>query len=240
MKKTKITLSAQTILQVDAGTYDAIRDGGDLYLLIQREDGVLADDETPEPRATKKLVQAPAQERSAPEPKASGKSHDVAGDGSENWSEEEMMEMSTDELSDECQVLGVNPDDTKGRNTNKKLRTLILDYHANGGDVADDTKGEEDEPAPRARGRKAPEPKKEELELIAEEDWETVKEGELVKVKLDIEGAEGEKIWVAEVVGWKKPKGSKEESLFVKFEEDGLEDYLREGDKLYEYEVDLD
>ena len=40
MRKTKVTLLAQTILQIEAGTHDAIRDGGNLYILLQQEEGI--------------------------------------------------------------------------------------------------------------------------------------------------------------------------------------------------------
>lgn len=39
MQKIKLTLTAQAILTLDAGTHEAIREGGNLYVLVQQEDG---------------------------------------------------------------------------------------------------------------------------------------------------------------------------------------------------------
>ena len=46
---------------------------------------------------------------------------------SKSFSEDELMGMETKELEKLCKSMGINPDDTEGKNTNKKLRLLILD-----------------------------------------------------------------------------------------------------------------
>ena len=74
---------------------------------------------------------------------------------------------------------------------------------------------------------------------IPESEWGNLKEGDMVLAKLNMDGDEGEKLWEAEVVGWKKPKGGTEEKLYVFFTEDEQEDYLREGDKLFEWQEEL-
>ena len=106
--------------------------------------------------------------------------------------------------------------------------------------VADDTK--KAAPAPRTRAAAAPAaaaPEAEEKVLIPEDDWGTLNEGDAAYAKLNMEGEDGEKFWDVTIIGWKKPKGSKEDKLYVKFEEDGAEDYLREGDELYEFSTEL-
>ena len=168
MRKTKVTLLAQTILQIEAGTHDAVRDGGNVYILIQQEEGFEeSTDDAPAKTSTKAPAKAPAK-----------------------------------------------------------------------AEVVDDA------PAPAKKApasRKKPAPKPEPVDTeepveIPEEEWGDLAVGSAVLAQLDMEGEEGEKLWEAEIVGWKKPKGSRDEKLYVKFLEDGAEDYLRDGDKLFEAE----
>lgn len=44
-----------------------------------------------------------------------------------SYSEDELMEMDPKEIMKLCKSLGIDPDATEGKNTNKKLRLLILD-----------------------------------------------------------------------------------------------------------------
>ena len=179
MRKTKVTLLAQTILQIEAGTHDAVRDGGNLYILLQQEEGIEdggASEDAPEPK--KATAKAPAK-------------------------------------------------------TPAKAPTKA--------EVLDDTQEEEQAPAPKkatpSRAKK-PAPKPEPVETdepqeIPEDEWGDLEAGTSVFAQLNMEGEDGEKLWEAEIVGWKKPKGSRDEKLYVKFIEDGQEDYLRDGDKLF-------
>ena len=248
MKKTKFTLLAQTILQIEAGTHEGIRDGGNLYILIQQEEGVDSGNAPTKQLVTDDVADAPAPSRGRASAPAQAPAKAVAQasneGGSEDWTEEEMKGMDSQDLLDECHALGIDPDKSGGRNTNKKLRDLILDYHANGADVIDDAEEEALAPKASARGRKvepAPAPAEAEadLELIPEDEWETLKPGDLANARLNVEGEDGEKIWEVEIVGWKKPAGSKTDKLFILFAEDGLEDYLREGDELFEFQEEI-
>jgi hypothetical protein len=59
MKKTNVTLTSQTIITLETGTHEAVRDGGNLYVLIQQEDDYPEDsEETPEPKKAKKPKKA--------------------------------------------------------------------------------------------------------------------------------------------------------------------------------------
>jgi len=176
MRKTKVTLLAQTILQIEAGTHEAIREGGNLYILLQQEEGIDGGSEdAPEPK--KEVAKAPVKAKATPTAKAP--------------------------------------------------------------EVADDTEEEEEAPKKATASRsKKPAPKPEPVDAdapveIPEEDWGDLEEGTPVLCKLDMEGEDGDKLWEAEIVGWKKPKGSRDEKLYVKFVEDDQEDYLRDGDKLF-------
>lgn len=182
MRKTKVTLLAQTILQIEAGTHEAVRDGGNLYILLQQEEGIEdggSSEDAPEPK--KATAKAPAKTPAKAPAKA---------------------------------------------------------------EVVDDTQEEEEEQAPAPKKATAPSrakkpaPKPEPVETdepqeIPEDEWGDLEAGTSVFAQLDMEGEDDEKLWEAEIVGWKKPKGSRDEKLYVKFIEDGQEDYLREGDKLF-------
>ena len=144
MRKVKVTLTAQTILQLEAGTHEAVRDGGNLYVLLQQEEGFA--DTQEEPSSPKKATSeapkttnttAPAPQPAKEEPAVAETSDE---NSSENWTEEDMMNMHSDDLLAECKKLGIDPNKSDGKNTNKKLRTLILDYWVGGSNVADDTK----------------------------------------------------------------------------------------------------
>tara|TARA_Y100000034_G_scaffold29728_1_gene36171 strand:+ start:48223 stop:48960 length:738 start_codon:yes stop_codon:yes gene_type:complete len=245
MKKTTVTLTTPTILQIEAGTKQAIRDGGDLYILMQQEEGV-PESETPEPKATKAepiKEEAPVKSEAVNEAVNEAKPEAVKAAGSESWTESDMMEMQTDVLFDECEELGIDPNKHDGKNTNKKLRTLILDHYKNAdGAVADDTPKEEPQAAPSRARRAAPSrgAAKNELTEIPEKEWDKLEAGKLAIAKLLFDDEEqSKKEWKVEIIGWEKPEGYDEDKLFIKFEEDGNEDFLREGDRLFEYSVDL-
>ena len=184
MRKTNVTFLAQTILQLDAGTHEAVQDGGNLYVLIQQSDN------TGEEEPVKETV-ATAPVKATPTPRATAKPAVVV-------------------------------DDTKAVAEKPATRTRAVAKPA----VA---------PAPAP----APEPEADEFIEIPEAEWDTLEVGNLVLAKLQMEGEEGEKMWKAEIIGWKRPKGGKEDKLFVKFLEDGQGDYLREGDRLFEYQEEI-
>ena len=234
MRKVNVTLTAQTILQLEAGTHKAVRDGGDLYVLLQQEEGFA--DTQEEPSSPKKATSEAPKTTNAPAPQPA-KEEAVAETSneasSENWTEDEMMNMHSDDLLAECKRLGIDPNKSEGKNTNKKLRTLLIDYWNNGSDVANDT-----QPA-KATEKEEATSEDDQLQEISSDEWGTLKEGDMVLAKLNMDGDEGDKLWEAEVVGWKKPKGGTEEKLYVFFTEDEQEDYLRDGDKLFEWKEEL-
>lgn len=99
-----------------------------------------------EPASSGKTKKAPVEE---PEEE----SEEGAEDG---YTEEELMELSVSQLRDICKDLEIDPDETEGKNTHKKLRLLILESPEEA----------EEEPAPPVKkGKKAPveeEPEEEE------------------------------------------------------------------------------
>lgn len=250
MNKTTVKLSASTIYQLEAGEHKAVTDNGDLYILVQSVEGASGGE-----------VKDPGHSHN-PAP-SRGSQPKEESTGNKSYTEDEMMDMESDDLLDILKGFGINASHYSGKNTNKKLRTLILDYQS--GKLEEPEGGEEAEQAPapaRGRGRQAEvvndteeeeaptsgrarasrgsraEKSNEPVE-IAPEKWENLKENDMVLVKLDLEGEDADKLWEAQIVGWDVPKGMKEEQLYVLFLEDNTEDYLRPEDKLYEYQKQL-
>ena len=251
MKKTTVTLLAQTILTLDSGTHEAVRDGGNLYLLVQQEeDGGFEAPSTPTPNKATKATAAAAVEEVAEEAVEEAPRRAVAKPAAKSevktYTEAELMKMETDDVLEIVENLGINPNDYDGKNTNKKLRILVLEFQKGTLDVGeakeaeevvDDTQEEEEAPAPRrSAGRGAA--KKAAPRKLDEDEIESLEDGDMVYVKLDMGDEPTEdpdKLWEAEVMGWKVPDGGRTEKLHVKFQEDGQEDYLRDGDEVYEY-----
>jgi len=126
MQVSKIKPAATIAVQFPAGVeISAIQHEGNLYLPVMPLGAFAAVEDAPE-RPTKKVVEDRVKDS---EPETSRKS--------KIFTEEEMMEMPTKELEKICLGMGIDPDKTKGKNTNKKLRELILDAQE-GGEVEEE------------------------------------------------------------------------------------------------------
>lgn len=227
MKRTTLKLNALTIIQLEAGEHQVVVENGNVYVQIQSVADLGGSETAQEdPKAREEVVE------------------EVQKTNEKKFTEKELMDMETSDLLDLCEDYGIDPNKFEGKNTNKKLRGLILDFQAGKleqpiaeeegetAEVVDDTK-----PATTGRARRGA-TKKQEPKVI--ENWDKLKEGELVLVKMDIDDpATKDKLWEAEVVGWDVPEGLDEEYLFVRFIEDGQEDYLRDGDVIYEFQKEL-
>lgn len=133
----------------------------------------------------------------------------------EIYSEEEMMNMETKELEVFCKKNGIKvPED--GKNTNKKLRLLILEwYDAKGltgspkAKVEEDEDEEEEDEKPKVKSPKG--------ETI--EDWSDLEKGDEVSV-----------FWADEFNSWFNGHVSKikEGKIYIKYE-DGTEEALSKG-----------
>lgn len=122
----KIKPSATLVAQFPAGVeVDAIQHEGRIFMPVVSM-GEFATTEEPAP---KKDEPAPSKSAaSASEDKSTKKSSD------KTYTEDELMEMDTKALLKMCKEMGIDPDATEGKNTNKKLRTLILSAQEEGGD----------------------------------------------------------------------------------------------------------
>ena len=239
MKRVSLNLSAPTIYQVEAGEQKAIRDGGDLYICIQSEDGMDATGPEPEKTVAKKAVA-----QVEPEYEEEQAEEVAQATGGKQYTEAELMKMQTPMLLDMLADVGIDPAKYEGANTNKKLRLLILDNYANGGVEEEEAEVVDDVPVSTARTPRTPRavtPASNGPVLIPVDEWDGLDADTMVLARLFTEGdAEAsEKLWEAQIVGWDTPKGTTTEKLFVLFLEDDTEDFLREEDTLYIYKKQL-
>ena len=235
MKKVKLNLTAQNLVQFNEGEHEGIRDGGDLYILFSKEeDGEqLIAAPAPIQKEAAAPPPAPAQEVKQEAPTQDTPTQEAAptqsqATGSATWTDAHMRDnLDTTALKVECDNLGIDYASQRGANTNKKLRTLILDYYKSNAGVVDDTAPAQTAPAQEEA------PKQEGPVEIPRSEWRNLKEGQAVLASMSIEGIDPNKLWDAEVTEWKKPEGMDTEELYVFFTEDEEEEYLRENDRLF-------
>ena len=133
----KIKPSATLVAQFPAGVeVDAIQHEGRIFMPVVSM-GEFATTEEPSP--TKKDEPAPSKPAA---PASEGKSAKTAS-SDKTYTEDELMEMDTKSLLKMCKEMGIDPDATDGKNTNKKLRTLILSAQEEGGDGDNNEETEE-------------------------------------------------------------------------------------------------
>ena len=133
----KIKPSATLVAQFPAGVeVDAIQHEGRIFMPVVSM-GEFATTEEPAP--AKKDEPAPSKPAA---PASESKSAKTASSG-KTYTEDELMEMDTKSLLKMCKEMGIDPDATDGKNTNKKLRTLILSAQEEGGDGDDNEETEE-------------------------------------------------------------------------------------------------
>jgi hypothetical protein len=130
MQKVKITLTGALVVQFLAETViEGLRDPetGAIYVPMNsslsiegaKEVSPVAETRAEAPAATSK----PASTKAAPtKPAATGKT----------YTEDELMEMDVKELEKLCVKMDIDPSSTPGKNTNKKLRLLILEKQEGG------------------------------------------------------------------------------------------------------------
>lgn len=119
----KINPTATIVAQYPANCeVDAIQHDGKIYLPVMNlgeftpTSGGGKDAPAEKPAPAKKPVPTPAPAKEAAPAKAE-----------KAYTEEELMDMEVKELLRICKDLGIDPNATEGKNTNKKLRNLILD-----------------------------------------------------------------------------------------------------------------
>lgn len=135
----KIKPTATIVAQFAAGVeIEAIQHEGKMYLPIVGMGEFTVKEVISERPAASEASKPAKEEKSTDSPKS--------------YTKEELTEMSSKELVKICKdEFGINPDDYEGKNTNKKLRDIILEAQENGGAKDDDT--EDDAPKEPAKGK---------------------------------------------------------------------------------------
>ena len=152
----KIKPTATIVAQFAAGVeIEAIQHDGKMYLPVVGMGEFSTKEEAPV-KVKVKDTSVPAKETPTKESPAPKSSKTKAA-----YTEEALMEMSTKDLSKICtDEFGIDPDEYEGKNTNKKLRNLILDAQENGGAKADE---DEDDDAEESKDAESEEQEEESL-----------------------------------------------------------------------------
>lgn len=126
----KIKPTATLVAQYPANCeVDAIEHDGRLFLPVVSL-GAFTPTKEEDPKPVKKSAptfEEPAAVSPAPAVSEAEVSEDDTQDELPVYAERDLMEMPTKELLAICEKLGIDPDAQEGKNTNKKLRLLILD-----------------------------------------------------------------------------------------------------------------
>lgn len=132
----KIKPVATIVAQFAAGVeVECIQHEGKMFMPVIAGDFDTVDD-------GKKIEDSPAPKKSAPKP---APQEEEAAD-EKVYTEDELMDMDVKELTKILKNdFKINPDDFDGKNTNKKLRNLILDAQEKGGDNSSDAEAEDEE-----------------------------------------------------------------------------------------------
>lgn len=148
----KIKPVATIVAQFAAGVeVECIQHEGKMFMPVIAGDFDTVDD-------GKKIEDSPAPKKSAPKP---APQEEEAAD-EKVYTEDELMDMDVKELTKILKNdFKINPDDFDGKNTNKKLRNLILDAQEKGGDNSSDEEDEDEKPAPK-KGKSKPAKEEEE------------------------------------------------------------------------------
>lgn len=135
----KIKPVATIVAQFAAGVeVSAIQHEGKMYLPVVGMGEFTTKEEVP---ARPAAPASPAKETAAEDEKSTT--------SPKGYTKEELMDMETKELAKICKdEFGINPDDFDGKNTNKKLRDLILNAQKDGAKESAEVDTDEDADAP--------------------------------------------------------------------------------------------
>ena len=137
----KIKPVATIVAQFAAGVeVEAIQHEGKLFLPVTTMGDFASKESAPE-------VEDDVEETEKPSKKS------AASSAIKVYSEDELMEMDVKEMKKILKELGIDPDDFDGKNTNKKLRKLIIDAQA-GSETSDDEDDDDEKPAKKSKTAK--------------------------------------------------------------------------------------
>lgn len=205
MKTGKMKPVATIVAQFAAGVeVEAIQHNGKVFFPVMTTGEFDADLPEPAPTPTKK---------SAPKVE-----EEVEETEKELYTEDVLMDMDVKELTKILKGMGINPDDTDGKNTNKKLRTLILKNQ----DAAPEEEEEEEEETPKKKeSKKSKKEESDDDEEDSEEDSDYTEDVTSILDDFDT-GKKNKKKAVAAIVALKDDVDSEEiVGVLEEFEEDG-------------------
>ena len=144
----KIKPAATIVAQFAVGVeVEAIQHDGKIFLPVVGLGEFAATTDAPE-KPEKKHEPAPRKEKEQPK--------EESADDSKVYTEEELMDMDSKDiikiLKDE---FGINPDDHKGKNTNKKLRELVLNAQEEEVESSDKDDDKDEKPNKKAPSKKS-------------------------------------------------------------------------------------
>lgn len=119
----KIKPAATMVAQFAAGVeVEAIQHEGRIFMPVLGMGEFAAEEPAGGAAPSRKPEPTPAAAAPAAKTETTGKT----------YTEDELMDMETKDLLKLCKSMGIDPDATEGKNTNKKLRLLILDAQESG------------------------------------------------------------------------------------------------------------
>lgn len=138
--KPSVTLAAQFVMGVEV---ECIQHDGKLFLPVLNMGEFGKKEAIPDKEPSRKESSKEAQ------PEVTKKKVTKDSPAKTSYTEEELMDMEVKELTKILKGMGIDPNDSEGKNTNKKLRLLILEAQ----DGADAGEEEEDDEKPKGTSK---------------------------------------------------------------------------------------
>lgn len=225
MKLGKVKPTATIVAQFAAGVeVDSIQHDGKVFLPVMDLGEFGSVESSPEPGKKSETSSRPAPKEKPEETK-------------KVYTEDELMEIPSKDL---VKILkndfGINPDDYDGKNTNKKLRDLILDAQENGG--ASDDAGDDTEEEDTKKGKKPAKSKKDDDEDDNEDEGKKDDDDIIDQVATILEdfdsGAKNKKKTISAICALTEDEIDEDKvvSLVDEFEEDGEADLDEMAEKI--------
>lgn len=164
--KPTVTIAAQFVAGVEV---ECIQQDGKLFLPVMNLGDFAASD--PVPSKPAKTVKEEVEDEAPAKSKPAKTTKDSEA---KTYTEEALMEMDVKELTKILKGMGIDPNDTDGKNTNKKLRLLILD-------------NQEDAPAEEEEDAEEEAPKKSSKKKVVEDDEEAAHEDTVAEILEDFD-----------------------------------------------------
>lgn len=225
----KIRPAATIVAQFAAGVeVEAIQHEGKIYLPVVSMGAFLTEESAPSERAGKKHEPEPAPaKKPETKTKAADDNEEEEETTSKVYTKEELMDTDSKEL---VKILknefGINPDDHEGKNTNKKLRDLILNAQKEEANAEEESEEEETKKKPVSKKSKKESDDEEEEE--PEDDGDDKEGDELVDNVADLledfdAGKKNKKKTIAAIVALVDDDVDEDKvtELVEDFEEDG-------------------